>query len=230
MIDTDQIPITIITGVNKQALQINTEAREGLNTLAEVKVSESSLKARIVAQEELYRPIFKAQKVYLGKVVHRIKVGVEKTRRVSQYIIKGMKVAGVITGRIIIAYGQIIKDAGKKAKIDVEKIINETEKEVKAPPADELLLQQREFGEFYLGNVKLEVVSPIDYSGLIRFKECLCQVPNLTVVSVGGSAAGMKINIAVETPISIVDLLEGMAMVERVANGSHSICVTLRRN
>ena len=100
--------------------------------------------------------------------------------------------------------------------------------QVQVQDAIELLRQQGELSELYMGKVRLEVVSPIDYSGLMKFKASLGQVPEFTVTGVGGSASGMEITISMETPTPLIELLEGMSMVDRVAKGSKSIEVTLK--
>ena len=218
MIDTEEIAVVIIA-----------DTRETSEAGAEAEAGKGVSKAGNTGQPDLGQVIteFRAD---LDRVRHIMTAGSGRAIRASQRVVKEAKTAAVITARITMAVSHIIKEAAEKAKTEAERIIGETKKGAQAPSATELLRQRSELGEFNDGKVKLEIISPVDFHSLTKFQECLGQVPELSVISVGGSATGTEITVATQTPVSVAELLEGMAVVERVAKGSQSIGVALRRS
>ena len=166
----------------------------------------------------------------LKKVGNAIKLGGGQARKFSKRFVKQIKTATIISGRIITTSHRIASEAADKAKTEYGHIATDIRRQAQVQDAIDILRQQGDLIELYLGKVRLEVVSPTDYGGLMNFKKNLGQIPELTVKGVGGSAAGMEITVSIETPTSLIDLLEGMPMVDKVAKGRNGIYVALKAN
>ncbi|MFC2068523.1 hypothetical protein ACFLTP_05905 [Chloroflexota bacterium] len=133
----------------------------------------------------------------------------------------------------------IIKEARKRVPVSDEEIegqaeeegpvtlVTERQPEVSEVNAEAEVALSEEVGEFFQGRVKLGITSPMDFTQLTKFQEDLRQIPDLVLVSVGGSATGTEIIISVEKPISLVQVLKEMSPVKLVVNKGEKLQITL---
>ncbi|MFC2006335.1 hypothetical protein ACFLVG_05245, partial [Chloroflexota bacterium] len=99
------------------------------------------------------------------------------------------------------------------------------EAEVKA----ELETKETGGAEFYEGEVKLSIVSPVDFRQIRKLQEYLSQVQGLRLVSVSGSVdRGSWIVVSAPKPLPLIDILREIPPVGQVVKEGADIQVTLK--
>ena len=83
--------------------------------------------------------------------------------------------------------------------------------------------------QLYEGRLELEIAPPVDFRQVLKLQSNLRGVPDLKVVSVGGSAQGTNtITVALNQPLPLISLLREMPLVEDAVSWGESIRVTLK--
>lgn len=133
-------------------------------------------------------------------------------------------------------------EAEIRAKQEAE-VIKEREKEekraakgkVKTKAKQEAEAQEHEeTGEqvsagLYEGKVLLSVMSPVAFGRLRMLEDGLRQVPNLSVVLVGGSVdKGTTITVSARAPIPLMEILRELPHVEQVSKDGKRVRIRLR--
>ncbi len=100
----------------------------------------------------------------------------------------------------------------------------------KTPEAPEASVTPVEAGddELYQGRVELEIAAPIDFVQMVKLQAHLYEVPELGLVSVGGSADGdTAIVLVADKPLPLLSILKQMPLIKNVAKKQKNIRVAL---
>ncbi|MFC1667620.1 hypothetical protein ACFL0P_07190 [Candidatus Omnitrophota bacterium] len=90
-------------------------------------------------------------------------------------------------------------------------------------------VQGIESTELFEGELDLILVSPVDLGQLRELQKHLCQVPDLRLVLLSGSAdKGTTIVVSAEKPIPLIDILREMPPVNQVNNIGSEIQIMLK--
>ena len=85
-----------------------------------------------------------------------------------------------------------------------------------------------EHGELSDGRVELEILGSTNYSKAIELKQYLDQVPNLRVLSIGGTAGGTRIIVWAIEAIPLGQILRGISPVKQVVGEGGGFQITLK--
>ncbi|MFC1892488.1 hypothetical protein ACFLYR_00390 [Chloroflexota bacterium] len=82
--------------------------------------------------------------------------------------------------------------------------------------------------ELYQGRVELEIAAPIDFVQMVKLQAHLYEVPDLGLVSVGGSATGeTAIVVVADKPLPLLSILKQMPLIKGVVKKENNIQVAL---